>query len=181
MTMEHLNNEQIQDYVDGNIGPDYARMAAHVNRCALCAEEVDQYRALCAGLTDDTGFELSPDFAKSVAAMVEPPAVVTEETTEDEESFWSLTAVTVAALVAVTATTAILYGDFAWLSDWASKLSSIDLGITDKLEIAAEELSSRSPFTTMILPCGLVTLLVFGGLDRIMRSVKRGGSSLFCA
>ncbi len=181
MTTKHLNNEQIQDFVDGNIGPDYAHMAAHIQSCALCAEEVEQYRALCAGLADDAGFELSPDFAKSVAALVEAPEVELEESAEGQESFWSVTAITVTALVAVTVTTAILYGDIALLNEWATRLASYDLGLVAKLDTVADEFVARMPFSTQILPFGLVTLLVFGGLDRIMRGAKHRGSSLFCA
>ena len=71
MKSVHATEEQIQAYVDGIIGEDFALLSEHIENCEQCRETMHQYRTLFGELADDTGFDLPAGFARSVAAQVE--------------------------------------------------------------------------------------------------------------
>lgn len=67
MQLKHLTDEEIQDFLDGNLPHERALLAKkHLETCARCREALRQYQSLCVGLGDDRGFELSKGFARSV-------------------------------------------------------------------------------------------------------------------
>ncbi len=67
--MRHLTDEQIQLYLDGEVPCD-AGIENHLQRCAICQQRLQLYRAVCKGLEEDVGFELAPGFAESVMARL---------------------------------------------------------------------------------------------------------------
>ena len=71
MAIEHLTDEQIQDYLDGNLSESAAAIDEHIRSCNSCRAELDRYRSLSTALFEDIGFELSPDFASEVVASIE--------------------------------------------------------------------------------------------------------------
>ncbi len=67
MQLKHLTDEEIQEYLDGNLSEDVALLTReHLKACPLCREAVKQYQSVYVGLGDDRGFELSKGFARSV-------------------------------------------------------------------------------------------------------------------
>lgn len=67
MQLQHLTDEEIQDYLDGNLSEDNALLARqHLETCPLCRKAVKQYQSIYVRLEDDQGFELSKGFARSV-------------------------------------------------------------------------------------------------------------------
>jgi len=70
MEINHLTDEQIQDFVDGNLEDENLEIESHLHSCADCAREVAHYRKLSSMLAEETGFELSPDFASEVLAYM---------------------------------------------------------------------------------------------------------------
>lgn len=71
MAIDHLTDEQIQDYLDGNLSESAAAIDEHIRSCNACRAELDRYRSLSTALSEDVGFELSPDFASEVVASIE--------------------------------------------------------------------------------------------------------------
>ncbi|MGB2982199.1 MAG: zf-HC2 domain-containing protein, partial [Candidatus Zixiibacteriota bacterium] len=73
MSLKHLTDEEIQNYLDGNLSRDIALLTErHLETCPLCREAVKQYQGVYAGLDKEEGFELSKGFAKSVVKMLPP-------------------------------------------------------------------------------------------------------------
>jgi hypothetical protein len=67
MQLEHLTDEEIQDYLDGNLSQETTlQVREHLQVCRRCRETLKHYESLYVGLEDDTGFELSKGFAKAV-------------------------------------------------------------------------------------------------------------------
>ena len=71
MAIEHLTDELIQDYLDGNLSESAGAIDEHIRSCNSCRAELDRYRSLSTALSEDVGFELSPDFASEVVASIE--------------------------------------------------------------------------------------------------------------
>jgi len=65
VSQDHLQDHQLQDYLDGNIaGTD--PVAVHLETCARCQKALAAYRSLYSALENDPGIVLSPDFADNV-------------------------------------------------------------------------------------------------------------------
>jgi hypothetical protein len=71
MPRKHLTDEEIQEYLDGNL-PQQDRLLAqkHLDTCPICQEALKQYESLYVGLKSDEGFDLSKGFPKSVIRRV---------------------------------------------------------------------------------------------------------------
>lgn len=67
MQLEHLTDEEIQDYLDGNLSEKITLLVRqHLEECRRCREALKQYQSVYVGLEDEKGFELSKGFARSV-------------------------------------------------------------------------------------------------------------------
>ncbi|HWR83069.1 MAG TPA: hypothetical protein VN285_07190 [Candidatus Deferrimicrobium sp.] len=64
-----MTSLEIQRYLDGD-HPRQSDADDHLRQCARCQIELHRYQALYQGLREDSGFELSPGFAESVAARL---------------------------------------------------------------------------------------------------------------
>jgi hypothetical protein len=71
MGLEHLTDEQIQDYVDGNLTDNSAEIKQHMESCQTCQNELAKYKVITSMLSEDIGFELSPNFISNVVSSVE--------------------------------------------------------------------------------------------------------------
>jgi len=65
VSRNHLNDDQLQDYLDGNFHPDDP-VVVHLEQCPRCREALDVYRNLYEALEKDPVGELSPGFADVV-------------------------------------------------------------------------------------------------------------------
>ncbi len=70
MEINHLTDEQIQDYIDGNPVVNRQEIESHMEGCAKCAREMRHYRKLSMMLSSEPEFELAPDFASEVVAFM---------------------------------------------------------------------------------------------------------------
>ncbi|MFQ5638065.1 MAG: hypothetical protein ACE5IR_08725 [bacterium] len=72
MLLRHLNEEIIQEYLENKDASDYHWVPSHLNKCARCRYEVQQYEILFTELQQETGFDLSKNFAESVLGKIQP-------------------------------------------------------------------------------------------------------------
>ena len=71
MSLKHLTDEEIQEYLDGNLSPENElSFKTHLGFCLLCRGSLKQYQSLYVGLANDKGFELSESFAKSLISKL---------------------------------------------------------------------------------------------------------------
>lgn len=71
MSLRHLTDEEIQEYLDGSLPPENVLLSqTHLEICPFCRESLRQYQRLYVDLAGDEDFELSRDFAKSVTSKL---------------------------------------------------------------------------------------------------------------
>nr|MBN2277860.1 hypothetical protein [candidate division Zixibacteria bacterium] len=68
--MMHLNDIDIQEYLDGHAGSRTAGIENHLKECTRCREELEQYKTLVSDLQIDMIASLPADFAASTAAAI---------------------------------------------------------------------------------------------------------------
>jgi hypothetical protein len=77
MSLKHLTDEEIQEYLDGSLSPENELLfETHLKICPHCQESLKQYQSLYAGLANDEGFDLPKSFAKSVISRLPEEAKV---------------------------------------------------------------------------------------------------------
>lgn len=75
MATAHVTDEQIQDFLDGNLFQEQVTIVErHFQTCQKCQSELAQYRNLYAGLNSDVSFDLSPGFSTRVMKAVQVEA-----------------------------------------------------------------------------------------------------------
>ena len=70
--MTHLTDEELQNYLDGNISHNQVSIfKQHIESCEKCQSELAQYQSLYVKLKkEDVAFNLSPDFANAVMKSI---------------------------------------------------------------------------------------------------------------
>ena len=77
MSLKHLSDEEIQEYLDGDLSPENELLfETHLKICPHCQESLKQYQSLYVGLANDEGFDLPKSFAKSVISRLPEEAKV---------------------------------------------------------------------------------------------------------
>jgi anti-sigma factor RsiW len=161
MQLKHLTDEEIQDFLDGNLSREIALLTErHLETCPLCREAVKQYQSVYAGLDREEGFELSKGFAKSVMKML--PAKEETKTSPDLLNIF-LAVLTVVVAAGVT----IRYVD---LRPLGSALSHILPGpqLGSGVVAFVEDLLIGLNGNLGLLILGVLTLVIIGGLDRFL-------------
>jgi anti-sigma factor RsiW len=161
MQLKHLTDEEIQDYLDGNLSRDIALLTErHLETCPLCREAAKQYQGVYAGLDEDKGFDLSKGFAKSIVSML--PAEGEAKTSPD------LLNIFLAVLAAVFAAGVTIY--YVDLRPLGRAFSHILPGpqLGSGVVAFVEEFLIGLNGNLGLLILGVLTLLIIGGLDRLL-------------
>ncbi len=161
MQLKHLTDEEIQNYLDGNLSREIALLTErHLETCALCREAVKQYQGVYAGLDEEKGFDLSKGFAKSVVKML-PPQGETKSPFDLLNVFLMILGVIVAAGVT------LYYVDLRPLGRaFSHVLPGPELG--SGVVAFVEDLLIGLNGNLGLLILGVLTLLIIGGLDRLL-------------
>ena len=159
MQLKHLTDEEIQDFMDGNLSREISLLTErHLETCPLCRDAVKQYQSIYAGLDDDEGFDLSKGFARSVVNTL-------PEQREAKSPFGLLNIFLTILGVIVAAGVTIRYVD---LRPLGSALSHILPGpqLGSGIVAFVENLLIGLNGNLGLLILGVLTLVVIGGLDR---------------
>ena len=68
--MRHLTDNEIQDYLDGNIPEENKYVQEHLRTCERCRKALLEYQSLYLGLKKDQGFELPTSFPNKVISRL---------------------------------------------------------------------------------------------------------------
>ena len=68
--MNHLSDEDLQNYLDKDSKLSRAEVERHLKTCDRCRQNYLIYRQLYAGLANETGFMLSANFSESVISRI---------------------------------------------------------------------------------------------------------------
>jgi len=172
MAIEHLTDEQFQEYLDGNLADESRSVVeTHLEVCEHCRDNLRQYQLLYERLGDDSGFSLPADFAAGVVSRIE------SESAENASSrVWSVIP-GFAFIAAIIGTLVYFFG--------IPSHSHVDSSLTvffDK--IAAVTITPIKGFLTalnidpQLLVASVLILLSISILDLALKHAKRRPSSM---
>ena len=76
MVMNHLSDDNIQDYLDGNISSrERVDVQRHLEECGQCRDLVASYQDVFVALEKDTDFELHKNFTRKVIRQTHKHAI----------------------------------------------------------------------------------------------------------
>jgi predicted anti-sigma-YlaC factor YlaD len=162
MPVTHLTDEEIQDYLDGNLShQSRIFLEAHLKTCESCQVALKQYQSLYVGLKQDQVFDLPKTFAKSVVAKL-PMA-------EKAKSGFNYSDILLGILaILITAFTSLYYLDLGSLGKRLSHIPLPQFELATRLFDAAKSLVAALNGNLSLLIVGILVLLVTGALDRIL-------------
>lgn len=162
--MNHLNQMEIQDYLDGNLLERESDLELHLAECSRCRAEVEQYQVLFADLVNLEPPRPPHDFAAKVMEQLpgRQPASLTER-------LWRVVPIAAAALVALVAS--IIWIDWSWLNEVLPKTNLATF--QQELDTSLAQLQGALPLdrTLLLIAAGVVLLLFY--LDRLMRQARQ--------
>jgi hypothetical protein len=168
MSLRHLTDEEIQEYLDGNLPPeDVLSSKTHLEICPLCRESLRQYQSLYVDLAGDEEFELSRDFAKSVVSRL-PETAKAKSHFNYANVFWTILGII------------ITVGIILYYVDLKPLLETISHALLSQYEFGSILVSSMKSFLVSLngniyfwVLAGL-TFLVIVALDRVLFHPKFG-------
>jgi|GEM_PF-2401702 len=175
MAIEHLTDDDYQEYLSNPA----ARMQwrGHMEACEICQAGLKEYEMLWSALAEeDAGFELSPDFADSVVDAIPVPEVAPVPLAREDSEIWSRVAFGTAA-VGIFVALAVFTDFYTQASTALSSIANTVLGWSGGMD-SYREFAAKSPVPLNILIASIVIVLLFGGLDRIQNTLKRGKAML---
>jgi hypothetical protein len=97
MSLRHLTDEELQEYLDGNLSPENElSFKTHLEFCPLCQGSLKQYQSLYVGLANDKGFDLSKNFAESVVLRL-PEEAKAKSRFNYSNIFWTILGIIITA------------------------------------------------------------------------------------
>ncbi|MBD3169907.1 MAG: hypothetical protein GF307_10525 [candidate division Zixibacteria bacterium] len=71
MNNEHLNDEQLQAYLDDSSDVNHSVIEKHLSVCEKCRNALESYKELYTALAEDSGFDLPESFPEKVMTRFE--------------------------------------------------------------------------------------------------------------
>lgn len=155
--MRHLNDQQIQDYLDREPGLNRAEIERHLSDCPACRNQLAAYKRLYKGLGDETGFMLSANFADAVIARVE----------RGSEKKFHLLETGLLILGAITAVVTALY-----FSDIGTIFKNLFRSSSSGLANVFEKLPILQGGNLHILVFAAIILTAIGLLDKMIFQIR---------
>ena len=161
----HLNDEQIQDYLDGNLAAGDPAVL-HLKDCAACQKAVEDYRLLYQGLAADPGFELSPNFADKVVASL-PAVEVLEKEADERRKKIQDRFIAIAAVVAFVGAAIYFLKPQSLLKPvlaWFGQPSELGSGLSQNFSSYTDSLG----FNPTLIIFAVLTFLIIALIDRMI-------------
>jgi anti-sigma factor RsiW len=159
MQLKHLTDDEIQDYLDGNLPEEKTlSIKRHLDSCPACRQALRQYQTLYEDLQEDKGFELSKGFARAVLQQIP-----TEPEAQSRFSFLNTLLVVLGILIPLGVT--LYYLDLGTLGRTLSHILLEPLGGFEDLLVSLNG-------SLGLAACAILTLIVIFGLDRLIARPK---------
>lgn len=118
MAVKHLSDEQIQDFLDGNLQASEKSLKKHLQSCSVCRKTWSYYQNLYSGLKKEPEFKLPSNFAHTVISRL-PQMEKAQARFQFSDIFISITGI--AALLGAL----IYFIDIKIFADLIAKISSL--------------------------------------------------------
>ncbi len=169
MSLRHLNDEDIQAYLDGRLAHRAKLIERHLLECESCRAELEQYQVVFEALKQDTLPSLTPGFPDRVmAAVASEPAV---KSAINWVSWLSLAAA--AIIIAGLGTVQYLVG-WQWLVTFSRNISQSVLSFKNSL---VGSTGSMPPILgdnlPVLLACGMALIFIVC-LEHVLKHGKPG-------
>ncbi len=172
MAIRHLTDEEIQDYIDGNLSTESRSVHTHLRRCQLCQKALAEYQSLYLGLKDDKGFKFSSNFAKSVISKLPQ-----EPATKSHFKYAEIFLVTMGLVVAGFA--AFYFVDLKPLGETIARILLPQFHFISESFLSMRSLLTQLNINISLLVFSGLTLLIIGALDHILFHPRRKPISSF--
>lgn len=162
--MNHLTDEQLQDYLDGNTDKN-STVNVHLDSCPQCQKALHDYRALFTGLDTEPAFPLSADFADSVMDRLPDIEFVPAEETSpvhDRIVLFAGIALMLAAGIYFLDIGSLLQPLFGWAK-------TQDAHAVQTLHSLKEQASGRGNLL-MLITMTLLSIACIAGIDKLIKS-----------
>ncbi len=155
--MKHLSDEEIQKYLDEDPSLNKTKFEKHLKSCHICQPNVQVYRQLYTGLSDETGFLLSANFSDSVVSQL-------KQSKEKSYNFFETALLIIAGLFSL------------GLISYFTKLDVVILSILEKnmqqMTPLFENIGTILGGNLTILTFAILILVLFGFADRVLLHAK---------
>jgi predicted anti-sigma-YlaC factor YlaD len=171
MSLRHLNDEDIQAYLDGQLAHRAILIERHLQECDSCRARVEQYQPVFEALKLDTMPSLVPGFPDRVMAAVEKEPAV--KPAVNLASWLSLAA---AAMVIVGLGVVQYLVGWQWLVTFSHNISQSVLSFKNSLIGSTAGMPAiLSDNLPVLLACGMALVLIVC-LEHVLKHGRPGGT-----
>ena len=172
--MNKLTDEQIQDYLDGNLSASEKEMVDSILRKSPeQREKLNHYKSLFMSLDDDSGFELSADFAHNVVVSMKEDSTEKALFKFSQIILWLVGIATAIAVAIHYSNIGEVLGEYKGMESEGSNIVTTFLNSFKQL---FESLHINPVFIGMII----VVLGAIFLIDRAISRVRNNTASMFC-
>ncbi|MFQ5708749.1 MAG: hypothetical protein ACE5HO_14935 [bacterium] len=168
MRLRHLNDAEIQEYLDGHMDQQNSPAVHHLNSCSLCKEGVEQYQKLYLALNREVPFSLKEEFAHAVLARI-------QQESPDVTKSRIGTVILFALGLATAVLTSLYFIDFKLILGAFSMLVTDQGRLSSGLFSAIKEYLSTLDLDFTLFAFAVLTMLIMSAIDRFMTTLKHKG------
>jgi hypothetical protein len=165
MNENHLTEEEIQEYLDGNPSTSAVDIQNHLESCERCSHAMAQYRALYGQLTAEPGYKLSKNFAQSIISKLDAA-----ESSPFSFPLTEIIIIVVGVIIALAA--AVYFVDMKPLLQSFAKISFPRLGLNTSLFTPVKNLLNDLNGSLILIPFAGLALLSVALIDRFVHKLK---------
>ena len=164
----HLTDQELQDYLDGNLSLEMNFLVQHLKACERCQQQLKQYQWLYVELKKEPDFHIPSRLSHLVIAKI--------QTKSEKKSRTKYTLVPIIALLIALGTMLYLLDAFSWMSLVSLELNKLKIDLFNPIKNYLMGLN----LNFVLLGYASVILLIIIFIDRLIfapRLIRQWGRS----
>lgn len=172
MSHKHLTDDEIQNFLDGNLSEAQTDVVDHLQTCEFCQKQLRHYQQVYVELAHDKGFNLSADFSATVISRLQD-----EASRSLRQRLWDISIWIVGILIGVVIS--IYFIDLKSLSkDMTQSLGALSSFGSIMLSFFKTFEKSLNLNIFQLVTAGCVLLLILAIDHFILQRIRNLGSSV---